>query len=100
MPDVYLRSVPSDPDRDDVRLYGPGSSFPTQYPGLRIWHSGAVVSLCVVATGDAPTGLGGQPRIYMDGVVRALYLVATSDPDASPVRMRVGGVTRAVRRLT
>ena len=29
--------------------------FPTQYPGLRTYYGGAVVSLCLVAAADAPT---------------------------------------------
>lgn len=77
-----------------------GPAFPTQYQGLRIWHSGAVVELCLVATADAPAGMGGQPRIRKGGTTYALYLVETSDPNASPVRLRTSAGTKSIRRYT
>lgn len=103
MPDVILWPVPSDADVDDVRLRDPGAtggSFPTQFAGLRVWHSGAVVSLCLVATADAPAGMGASPRVRKGGTTYAVYLVETSDPDASPVRIRTSAGTKAARRLT
>lgn len=70
------------------------STFPTQYSGLRIYN-GAVVELCLVATADAPTG--DCPRIRKGGTTYAVYLVDTSDPNASPVRIRTNDGTKAVR---
>lgn len=79
---------------------GGGPAFPTQYQGLRVWHSGALVELCLVATADAPTGMGGQPRIRKGGVTYALYLVETTDPNASPVRLQTSAGTKSIRRYT
>ena len=111
---MFLRSRPAGDaaawGQHDVRLYpavryvapasAPPPAFPTQYAGLRVWHSGAVVSLCLVAVADAPAGMGGQPRVYHAGVERVIYLVETSDPDASPVRLRTSAGTKSIRRLT
>lgn len=115
MPDGYLR--PGGATWVDGWLYaGPGGaegylrrefipsyvlsvsiSFPTQYSGLRYFH-GTVKELCLVALADAPAG--NQIRIRKNGVTYALYLVDTSDPNASPVRVRVGAGTKAVRYKT
>lgn len=75
-------------------------AFPTQYSGLRIRKSGVTYDLCLVAVADAPTGMGGQPRIYKGGTAYAIYLVETTDPDASPLRMRTTTGTKAVRLKT
>lgn len=77
-----------------------GGGFPTQYSGLRIRKSGVTYDLCLVAVADAPTGMGGQPRFYKGGTAYAVYLVETTDPDASPLRMRTSAGTKAVRLKT
>lgn len=100
MPDVTLYSVPSDANRNDVRLPGGTGGFPTQFAGLRTWHSGALLELCLVATADAPAGMGGQPRVRKGGVTYAVYLVATTDPQASPVRIRTSTGVKAIRKKT
>lgn len=102
--DVWLYSSGLD-GPNDVRLYpyqfvASGGGFPTQYPGLRIWHSGAMMELCLVATADAPAGMGGQPRIHKNNTTYAIYLVETSDPNASPLRIRTSAGTKAIRRKT
>ena len=102
--DVWLYATGLD-GANDVRLYpyeysAGGAPFPTQYAGLRIWHSGAMVELCLVATADAPAGMGGQPRIRKGGTTYAIYLVETGDPNASPLRLRTSAGTKAVRRKT
>ena len=74
------------------------SSFPTQYPGLRVYYGGAVRSLCLVAVADAPTG--DTPMLRKGGTTYAVYLVDTADPNASSVRLRTNDGTKAIRLLT
>ena len=78
----------------------PSSSFPTQYSGARIDGVASTHELCLVALADAPTGMGG--RLCWPGVSSnyALYLVETSDPNASPLRLRTTTGTKAVRLKT
>ena len=102
--DVWLYSTGQD-GANDVRLYpyeyvAGGAPFPTQYAGLRIWHSGAMMELCLVATADAPAGMGGQLRIRKGGATYAIYLVETSDPNASPLPLRTSAGTKSVRLKT
>ena len=72
--------------------------FPTQYPGLRVYYGGAVRSLCLVAVADAPAG--DTPIVRKGGVTYAVYLVDTTDPDASSVRIGTGAGVKAIRLLT
>lgn len=72
--------------------------FPTQYPGLRVYYGGAVRSLCMVAVADAPTG--DTPMVHKNGTTYAVYLVDTTDPNASSVRLRTNDGTKAIRLLT
>lgn len=74
--------------------------FPTQYAGLRTYYGGAVRELCLVAVADAPSGMGGVPRVYKGGTAYAVYLVETSDPNATPVRLRTSTGTKAIRVKT
>lgn len=76
----------------------PSLSFPTQYPGLRFWDGAAVVSLCLVAEADAPAG--NVPKVRKGATTYAVYLVDTTDPDASAVRLRTGAGTKSIRLLT
>ncbi len=75
------------------------SSFPTQFASLRV-YDGGVVELSLVALADAPSGMGGQLRISKGGTTYAVYLVETSDPDASNVRIQTTTGIKAIRRLT
>ena len=77
-----------------------GGGFPTQFSGLRTYYGGAVRELCLVAEADAPTGMGGVIKIDKGGTLYAVYLVETSDPDATPVRVRTTTGTKAVRIKT
>lgn len=79
---------------------GVPSAFPTQYPGLRCYFDGAATDLCLVDEAEAPTGMGGVLKIRKGGVNLAVYLVETTDPDASPVRIETSAGTKAVRLLT
>lgn len=72
-------------------------AFPTQFAGLR-YFLGTVKELCLVALGDAPSG--DQVRIRKGGTDYALYLVDTTDPNASQVRIRTNDGTKAVRLKT
>ncbi len=74
--------------------------FPTQYAGLRIFYGGAVRELCVVAVADAPSGMGGVPRVRKGGTTYAVYLVETTDPLATPLRVATTAGTKAVRVKT
>lgn len=77
-----------------------GGPFPTQFSGLRTYYGGAVQELCLVAVADAPTGMGGQMFIDKNGTTLALYLVETSDPDASSVRISTSAGTKSIRLKT
>jgi hypothetical protein len=76
------------------------SSFPTQYSGLRCYYNGAVRELCLVAAADANTGMGAAPMIRKGGTTYAVYLVETTDPNATPVRLRTSAGTKAIRVKT
>jgi hypothetical protein len=72
-------------------------AFPTQFAGLR-YFLGTVRELCLVALGDAPSG--DQWRVQKNGTTYAVYLVDTTDPDASQVRVRTSDGIRAARLKT
>lgn len=74
--------------------------FPTQYAGLRVYYGGAVRELCLVAVADANTGMGAAPMIDKNGTTYAIYLVETSDPDASHVYLATAAGTKAIRVKT
>lgn len=76
------------------------SGFPTQFAGLRTYYGGAVRELCLVAEADAPTGMGGIIKIDKGGTLYAVYLVETTDPDASPVRVETSAGVKAIREKT
>lgn len=76
------------------------STFPAQFFGLRAYYQGAVRDLCLVALADAPAGMGAVPRIRKGGTDYAVYLVETSDPNASPIRIRTSAGTKAIRAKT
>lgn len=78
----------------------PPPAFPTQYSGLRAYDDGTVVELCLVATADAASGMGAVPPIQKNGVTYAVYLVETSDPNASRVRVQTSAGTKALRIKT
>jgi hypothetical protein len=75
----------------------PDLSFPTQFAGLR-YFLGTVKELCLVALGDAPAG--PQWRINKGGTDYAVYLVDTTDPNASQVRIETGAGIKAARLKT
>lgn len=91
--DVFAR-----PDRTVPPTAVAAPAFPTQYPGLRVYYGGAVRSLCMVAVADAPTG--DTPMVRKNGTTYAVYLVDTTDPNASSVRLRTNDGTKAIRLLT
>lgn len=74
--------------------------FPAQFAGLRVYYGAAVQELCLVAVADAPTGMGGVPRVSKGGTTYALYLVETGDSNASPVRIRTSTGVKSVRKKT
>ena len=73
------------------------SSFPAQFAGLR-YFLGTVKELCLVALADAPAG--PQWRINKGGTDYAVYLVDTTDPNASQVRVDTGAGIKAARLKT
>jgi hypothetical protein len=77
----------------------PDESFPTQYAGLR-YFNGSVKQLALVALADAPSGMGAVWRIRKNGTDYAVYLVETSDPNASEIRLRTSAGTKAARLMT
>jgi hypothetical protein len=90
--DVYLRG-----EGRPLITAAPSVSFPTQYAGLRFFK-GTVQELCLVALADAPAG--NQIRIRKGGTDYALYLVDTTDPNASAVRVKTTAGTKAARLKT
>jgi hypothetical protein len=77
--------------RDDVIV-----SFPTQFSGLRYFH-GSIKELCLVAVADAPLPVW---RVRKGATTYAVYLVDTTDPNASTVRIRTASGTKAARLKT
>ena len=59
---------------------------------------GTVKELCLVALADAPAG--PQWRIRKGGTDYAVYLVDTTDPNASQVRIETGAGVKAARLKT
>lgn len=110
--DILLRMRPRDAGRGtyDVQLYpaayfdkptvGGGPAFPTQYAGLRTYYGGAVRELCLVAEADAPSGMGGVFKVRKGGVNYAVYIVETTDGNATPVRVRTSTGVKAIRLKT
>lgn len=74
------------------------TAFPNQFSWLRMYFHGAVQTLCVVATADAPAG--NQLRIANAGLSYAIYLVDTTDPNASPARINTSTGIKAIRLKT
>ena len=74
--------------------------FPTQYLGLRTYYHGAVQDLCLVAQADAPAGMGGVWKLSKNGTLYAVYLVETTDPNATPVRVKTTTGVKSVRIKT
>jgi hypothetical protein len=73
------------------------SSFPNQVSGLRYFH-GTVRDLCMVAWADAPAG--NRLAVRKNGVTYAAYLVPTTDPNASAVRVKTTAGIMAIRFKT
>jgi len=90
--DGYLRPV-----RWAYEAIASGLPFPTQFAGLR-YFLGTVKELCLVALGDAPAG--DQWRIRKGGTDYAVYLVDTTDPNASQVRVHTNDGVKAARLKT
>lgn len=85
----------------DLRsLVESSGTFPAQFLGLRTYYQGAVKDLCLVAEADAPAGMGGVIKIDKGGTLYAVYLVETTDPDASPVRVETSAGVKAIREKT
>lgn len=100
---IYLSPFDATPSHillGDPTSLPSGSVFPTQYSGFRVYDNGAAFDLCLVATADAPTGMGGVLKIKRASDIRAVYLVETTDPNATPVRVRTSTGIKAVRRKT
>ena len=93
--DVRLR-----PRLPDAPLTPSAPTFPTQFAGLRAYYGGSVRDLCLVAVADAPSGMGGVMRVRKGGTTLAIYLVETSDTNASPIRVRTSAGTKAIRIKT
>lgn len=72
-------------------------AFPVQIAGLR-YFLGVMRELCLVALADAPPG--DQWRIRKNGTDYAVYLVDTTDPNASQVRIQTSAGLKAARLKT
>jgi hypothetical protein len=76
------------------------SSLPAFVLGLRGQAASGTVDLAMVAEGDGQSGMGGVPKIVKGGAVYDLYLVETTDPDASPFRVQTSAGVKAIRLAT
>jgi hypothetical protein len=97
---IYLRSLHA--VAKNIYMASPlaaigGAVFPTQFAGLR-YFLGTVKELCLVALADAPAG--PQWRIDKNGTAYAVYLVDTTDPNASHVRIETGAGVKSARLKT
>ena len=100
---IYLSPFDATPSHillSDPTSLPSGSVFPTQYSGFRVYDNGAAFDLCLVATADAPTGMGGQLRLRNGATTYAFYLVETSDGDASTLLVPTTTGVKAIRRKT
>src|SRR3990167_8565117 len=77
-----------------------GGGFPIQYDGLRAYYGGSVISLCMVAEADAPAGVGGAIKVNKAGTLYAVYIVETTDANATPVRIKTTTGIKAIRLKT
>lgn len=68
--------------------------------GLRSQIGGVVQELCLVVAGQGATGVGGIPKIVKGGTVYDIYLVETTDPNASAIRIRTTTGIKAIRKKT
>ena len=100
-PGVTNNATPDSEWRAEVAGgYRFGAAFPTQFFGLKTYYHDAVQDLCLVAEADAPAAMGGVIKLLKSGTVYAVYLVETSDPEASPVRVEPTTGTKAIRKKT
>ena len=75
--------------------------FPTQFAGLRWWDGAVAVDMCLVAQADGPAGMGAVLTIQgSGGSIYAVYLVETSDANASPMQIDTSAGTKAIRNKT
>lgn len=74
--------------------------FPTQFSGFKVRKTGSTIELCLVAEADAPSSMGGVIKIRKGATNYALYLVETSDGNASPVRIKTVTGVKSVRLKT
>lgn len=65
--------------------------------GLRIKTTSGIIELTLVAVASAVASMGGAPMIRKNGTTYALYLVETTDPNASPVRIKTSTGIKAIR---
>jgi hypothetical protein len=75
------------------------TSFPTQYPGLRIAKGGVIAELCLVAAGEGAPEMGGIPKIGKGASIYDVYLVEVGDANASTARIKTATGIKAIRRL-
>jgi hypothetical protein len=59
-----------------------------------------VRDLCLVAEADAPGSMGGVIKVDKNGTRYVVYLVETTDPNASPVRIQTSTGVKAIRAKT
>jgi len=72
--------------------------FPTQYDGVRVF--GSTIILCLVAEADAPAAMGGVVKVEKNSTNYALYIVETTDPHASAVRLKTTTGIKSIRLKT
>lgn len=95
--DCYLRRWAHE---EIATATAPPPSFPAQFAGLRVFYSGVVNELSLVAFADRPTGVGGALLIQKGGTIYAVYIVDTTDPNASKVRIRTSTGIKSLRLKT
>ena len=103
MPDIFLVIGPEDqlePNNIYLRTASYWLGFPTQFFGLKTYFQGAVQNLCLVSVADTPAGMGGKLFINKNGTTYGIYLVDTTDTNASPIRIKTTTGTKSIRKKT
>lgn len=83
-----------------VFVQGQAVVFPDQIDGFSVYYGGSVHQICVIAESDAPSGMGGVLKIRKNGITYAIYLVETTDPNASNLRIKTATAIRSIRLKT
>lgn len=85
---------------DDIVIIAPAPPPATGAQGLRVRKGSGTLELQLVVVADATPGMGGQWRFRRaDGITYVVQLVETTDPNASPLRLKTATGVKAARLI-